>query len=192
MKNYIQLLSKIGIIVFLALIVLGFTVPGFLNQNPETNPTTRTEPRLCQTDADCYLICQSQPLRVLCSQNLCQQNSCEEGPLFKYEESSRKLTLDVSLYGERINLTAPAGNFFATFSENEVQAFALGMTLQQILEKTLVSFNNQCLNINGQSYCRNESDELQLLVNGNRSFSYENYVPQDGDKIKVDYSSVSS
>ena len=80
-----SLIRKTIVIVFMALIVLGFTVPGFLHSNDENN-NYAVEPRLCKTDAECYLTCDDLPVKVLCAENICQQNSCEEYAIFEFTE----------------------------------------------------------------------------------------------------------
>ena len=76
-----KLFSKILLILFLLMIVLGFTLPGFLEFDEETQ---YIEPRICQNDADCYLMCEDIPVEVLCSQNLCQKNYFEQSRVQRY------------------------------------------------------------------------------------------------------------
>ena len=76
-----QRVYKIGMLVLLALIVLGFTIPGFIDPTGE-DQQVNVEPRLCQSDADCYLLCDDVPEQVLCSQNMCVRNSCQEYDLY--------------------------------------------------------------------------------------------------------------
>lgn len=184
------LIRKIVIITFLVMVVIGFTVPGILDFGDEQQ---YVPPRMCQNDADCYLECEELPVAALCSQNLCAQNSCEEKAFYPYNATPVAFTLGVKINGKSLNLAnrSNAQDFFVKFSgtaENEpVAVYASNLALKDILEKARVQMSGLCV-ITNQSYCTNDKEQLQLFVNGNASYSYGEYVPQEGDKVEVVYS----
>jgi len=96
--------SKVVMIIFLGLIVIGFTVPGILYLNPTQASPGSAEPRICQTDSDCYLMCNEQPVNVLCTQNLCQQNSCTETSPYPYSTQPVRFQLAIVLNDTPISL----------------------------------------------------------------------------------------
>ncbi|MEK6846500.1 MAG: hypothetical protein AABY26_07095, partial [Nanoarchaeota archaeon] len=95
--------------------------------------------------------------------------------------------------GKTINLAnrSNANDFFVKFSgtagSEQVFVYAPNLALKDILEKAKVQMSGLCI-ITNQSYCTNEKEQLQLFVNGNASYSFGEYVPQDGDKVEVVYS----
>src|SRR3989338_5061445 len=129
-----KLFSKIIMIVFLVLIVLGFTIPGFINNPNPGAAQSKVEPRLCKSDADCYLTCDNQPWRALCWQNLCQQNEC--GPsYFEYDvEPAVEFKLEVEtknkiILTERTN----SQNFFVEFLDGDrVKTHSPRLSLEMI------------------------------------------------------------
>ncbi len=177
-----KLFSKLVMIVFLVLLVLGFVVPGVIN-NSTSDRNSAAEPRLCSTDADCYLICGDRPTMVLCSQNLCLQNSCDESSYYQYDPNPLTFTLlvqNISLE-ERSN----AQDFFVKFNGNTVQLFTARLVLYQILEKARITLDIQCLTFDEKQYC---GDKIQMSVNGENSTAYGNYAPQEGDTVEIGYS----
>ncbi len=167
---------KLSLYVFLVLFVIGFTVPGFLDFGDE-NQQKVFEKRFCQNDADCYLICADVPTKVFCSENLCQQNSCEEEPIFPLSETPSNFRLEVVLSNETGNQTlnleeiSNPKDIFIKFSGDNVQLYSSGLSLSNILEKVNLP-----------------KKKFNLFINGNQSYSTENYVPEEGDDIKLVYS----
>jgi hypothetical protein len=178
-----KLFSKVVMYVFLVLIVLGFTVPGFLNSG-DTGSYNAPEPRLCRSDADCYLLC-DQPRQVLCSMNLCVQNSCEESVYFPYNEEGFPIELNVIIEGSPVNLTWKDEDIFVSY-DSHLQVHS-NLPLQQILEKAGVIYGNSCVLVAGNQYCEGLGS-LRLYVNSEESFLYERYVPKSGDRIELSYS----
>ena len=162
--------KQIGMIIFLVLLVIGFAVPGFLNSDETNLPS---EIRYCQADADCYLMCDDLPLAVLCSQNLCQKNSCPEQAYYTLNQTSINFKLEVSLNNQTLDLSQRSNpnNFFVKAQKQNLQVFSSGLSLKYILEKFNLSQNN-----------------FILYANGNQSYAYENYVPEEGDNLKIVYS----
>ena len=181
-----QRFRQIAMIIFLVLIVLGFTIPGFLN--PPDSVVQIAEPRLCHTDVDCYLFCDETPKEVLCSQNLCQQNSCEEASYYAFKETPLQFSLMVELENETLSLQnrSSSQNLFVTFNDPTVSLFSSGLTLQHILEKAGMQLTAPCLVVDAVRYCEDDGTTLQILVNGNQTFSYGNYVPKEGDAVKIE------
>lgn len=184
-----KLFSKIVMIVFMLLIVVGFTVPLF-NLGGNTNENGYVEPRLCQSDPDCYLTCDDLPVKVMCSQNLCVQNACDEYNLYPYQEESLTFMLKVEVEGEKIYL-ADRGNsldFFTRFEEEEVQIFTSDLPLGDLFSRIGISLNTECLVVGSKAYCQDDEKELSLSVNGEDNYQFNNFVPQEGDVVEVVYS----
>ena len=169
-KKREKLFSKIVVITILALVAIGFTIPGFVEFDGEDGKIV--EPRICQNDADCYLMCDEVPLAVLCYQNLCQQNSCEEDSYYPFVEEPISFKLEIIKNGEIMDLEKNASqkNIFVKFEGNNVNIFSSGLALKHILEK---------VNLGIGSYTSN------LTVNGESSYAYGDYIPQEKDKIKI-------
>ena len=194
-----KLFSKIIMIVFLVLIVLGFTIPGFINNPNPGAAQSKVEPRLCKSDADCYLTCDNQPWRVLCLQNLCQQNECGES-YFEYA-SEQLITFQLEIIINAINaannLTAGKislierahfQDFFVKFSEDDqVKIYSPRLSLNVVLSKAGMVLAGNCLKIGPASYCQDEANSLTILVNGKEIASPEIYIPNEGDEIKISY-----
>ncbi|MDP3640790.1 MAG: hypothetical protein Q8R53_06370 [Nanoarchaeota archaeon] len=182
------LLRKIFLLTFLALIVIGFSVPTFfLGNTPQEN--SLAEPNICQSDADCYLLCDSGPVAVLCSQNLCQQNACNEFSAYPYSSEAKQAMMSVIIDGQEIPLkNANEKDFFVTFSENKVQLFSSGLSLQQIMEKAGMLLTPDCLTVNGTAYCTKNDKELQILANDAHVAPL--YPMKAGDVVKIEYGQV--
>ncbi len=166
-----QLLSKILLLALTIMIVIGFTLPTFLNNEPQ-NP--QGERRICQTDSDCYLMCgeeQNQPVTVICTENLCQQNSCEEWTPYPYQVEP--LTFELEIENLNLKNSSQAQDLFVKFEGspgNTVKVYTAGLSLERILEKLDYTF---------------VGEKLQLSINGDNSSYYGGYVPQEGDKIEI-------
>ena len=174
-----KLFSKVLIIVFLVMLVLGFVVPGILNNSSDS---AAIDPRMCNTDADCYLFCDDQPVNVLCLQNLCLVNSCEEKSYYGYDQNPVSFT--VSIENVTLDKRSNEMDIFIKFDGNKVQSFNSKLPLYYILEKTNIILDTQCLTFDKRQYC---SSDLQMKVNGNESTAFGNYVPQEGDVIELSY-----
>jgi len=174
-----KLFGKVVIIIFLVMLVLGFVVPAILN-NSSSEPGV--EPRICTTDADCYLFCDDKPVNVICLQNLCLVNSCEEKSYYDYNQNPISFTVNIE------NVTLEERNnerdVFVKFKGDEVQSFSPKLPLYYILEKANIILDTQCLTFDKKQYC---SSDLLMAVNGTTSTAFGNYIPQQGDVIAIDY-----
>ncbi len=182
-----NLFSKVFMIGFLVMVVVGFTVPIVLNNiTPEEN--SYVEPRVCQTDTDCALMCEEKPVAVLCGQNLCQQNACTQQSYYPFAEKPLvfSLKMDGGNGSVDLSLRADKNNFFVTFEQEKVKVYTTGLTLAQILEKARVKMNAQCVVVDVM-YCANDEKAWVMRVNGEESVLFE-YTPQEGDKIELVYS----
>ena len=179
MKKTGKLLSKVVIIVFLVMLILGFVVPGILNRPSDSSVT---EQRMCNTDADCYLFCEDQPVNILCLQNLCLVNSCEEKNYYNYNQNPISFTVNIQniTLEERSSKT----DIFVKLTGNKVQAFTSKLPLYYALEKAAIILDTQCLTFDKRQYC---SSDLHMTVNGNQSTAFGNYIPQEGDIIQIEY-----
>ncbi len=176
-----KLFSKVIIIVFLVLLILGFVVPGILNNS--SSDSKANEPRVCSSDADCYLSCDQGPETVLCLQNLCLINSCQEKSYYQYNPTPISFTLN--LQNVTLQERSNDKDIFVKFNGNKVQVFTTKFSLYHILEKANIIFDTQCLTFDQNQHC---SKELLMKANGNNSTLFGNYVPQEGDLIEVSYS----
>ncbi|MBT6775061.1 hypothetical protein HOA91_06865 [Candidatus Woesearchaeota archaeon] len=167
-------LGKILLLFFVVMIVLGFTVPGFIDDGQQQF----VEPRICQTDTDCYLMCGEEgvePVTVLCSQNLCQQNSCSEGNYYPYSNEGITFTLIVEENGFSVDLVGNEKDIFVKLSGSSVSLFSSGLSLGQVLEKVGLKI---------------DSDLGSVFVNGEQNYAYSEFVPEDGDKVRIVYSEI--
>ena len=181
-------ISKAGMLIFMILIVLGFMLPGFLDVGDGENQKT-IEPRLCNQDSDCYLTCEDLPIKVLCIKNLCQQNNCDEYVQYPYADFL-SFSLTIKAEGEEIELKErinPA-DLFVKFSEEEIKIYSPKLKIGDVLEKLNIDFNGKCMVIDSKNYCQSEGLDLEFLVNGEKSYAYENYQPKKGDLIEIVYS----
>ena len=192
-----KLFSKIVMVIFLIMIVLGFTVPGFIGGQDQVHQNTVVEPRLCQSDADCYLTCDDEPIPVLCLQNLCQQNECGYS-YFEYDEVNKisfklDVVVDSGLLEESkieklsLNERKNSNDFFVTFNDKQVNLFSPKLSLDLILSKVNLAMNEECLQVDQELYCNNDDKFLSMMVNGEESLEFANYVPQEGDEISISY-----
>jgi hypothetical protein len=53
-----------------------------------------------------------------------------------------------------------------------------------VLEKVNIIFDTQCLTFDLKQYC---SSDLHMTVNGENSTAFGNYIPKEGDVIKIEY-----
>ncbi len=194
-----NLVGKVFMIAFLVMVVVGFTVPIVLNNiSPESD--TYVEPRVCQTDMQCALDCNGQPIAVLCSQNLCQQNSCTQLGYYPFTEKPMVFSLQIDAGNGTIDLASrtDASNFFVTFADvnkkeenkeqikiEQIKVYAAGLTIAQILEKVKITPNAQCVTID-QTYCTTDTKKWIMNVNGQESPLFD-YTPQEGDVIGLVY-----
>ena len=44
-------------------------------------------------------------------------------------------------------------------------------------------FNSTCI----LEYCNNGSEAVRMFVNGNENFDFENYIPKDNDRIRIEF-----
>ena len=193
-KKIDKLFSKVFMILFLVMLVLGFTIPGFINSgnNVDNSQISGVEPRLCTTDSDSYLMCDDKPTASLCFKNLCQQNDCNEYSLYPYQNSPLTFDLKVEVNGEKINLqeSYDSKNFYVFFNGDIVSTFS-NLNLQQILEKSRVILSDTCLIISQTSYCNDADNKIKVIVNNNQTLAGSFYKPKEGDMIEVGYGLVS-
>jgi len=192
-KKREKLFSKILVLTFLVLVILGFTVPGFINSADNVPlASTQAEPRLCNTDADCYLSCGDNPEPSACVQNLCQKNSCSEGTLYTVLDQPLTFSLDVEVNGTSLDFSTRINtqNFLTTFSGNQVSLFAKNFQLEQLFERLNLKLDDECIYVDNNVYCNSQDNHLTMQVNGAESLAYANYVPQQDDQIKIVYQKI--
>jgi len=192
-KKRWESLSKAGMLIFMIMIVLGFMLPGFLDIGEEENNGQQiVEPRLCNQDSDCYLTCDDLPIKVLCMQNLCQQNSCNEYVQYPFTEPPISFSLTIEAEGKEIKLNERLNlaDFFVKFNDetSDLEIYSSKLDLGNILEKLNIDFDGECMVLGSKNYCQSEGLNLEFKVNGEKSYSYENYLPKEGDKIGIIYS----
>jgi hypothetical protein len=190
-KKINQRIKQGLLLIFLAMIVLGFTVPGFIGSNQGDSSFEPAEARLCQSDSDCYLDCNDNPLAILCSQNLCLQNSCEEGSLYALHSANKEFNFEIVVNGEKLELLSRINiqDFFITFNDNgNVDLSSSGLALRHVLDKVKVQYDGNCISFDNVQYCSNVDAELNLIVNGEKSLAGPHFIPSDGDIVKIVYS----
>jgi hypothetical protein len=188
-QETIYRLKQAGMILFLLMVVIGFTVPVILNS---TDQGSLPEQKTCQNDAECYLTCDDLPVKVICLSNLCQQVSCDEQPAFPYSASPTVFSLQVLINNQSVNLQErinPSDLFIASSGINgeDINLFTSGLYLQQVFEKLNILLTPQCLIIGELSYCNENGKELKFYINNEPSYQPEYYIPKVGDKIKIIY-----
>jgi hypothetical protein len=161
-----KLFSKILLTFLMVVIAAGFTIPmlDFEDQ------AYAIEPRICQQDSDCYLICEDTPLKVFCSQNMCTQNDCNENPYYPFYEEPIEFSFKVVDSPETLLLSYD--DIFINFNVEKVKFFSRGISLGQFYEK--IGLRNL---------------EYKIYINGEERFIGVDYVPEQDDEILVDYSS---
>lgn len=186
-----KLFSKIIMILFLIMIVVGFTIPGFI-QNTD-NTAAPVDQRLCTTDADCYLLCNDVPEAVLCYKNLCSKNTCEEYNYYPLTINPLTFSLTVIVDGKSINLTerSSSQDLFVNFIDDHIIIFSPGLSLNNVLDKAGIILEG-CLIIDKMSYCSDDHSTLEMVVNSEKSLQYGSYLPKEGDMITVIYSSYNN
>ena len=177
-----QKLKQAVVLTLMFLIALGFMVPGFLNAPLGEENLDYVEPRLCQTDNDCYLTCNNAPVKVLCSQNLCSQNSCKEYSPYSFIENAVSFSLDVQVDNSNINVISQPDNIFVTADKRKVNVHTYSFPLGAVLDRLGVTFINNCVQVSTESYCVPEWN-VTILKNGNHSTIQS--VAQEGDEVKV-------
>lgn len=162
--------TQVLTIIFLVLVVVGFTIPGFLNLEEDQE---YIEPRICQNDAECYLMCgenQNEPVAVPCSQNLCLKNDCNEPSFYPYQ--LEPITFQLTASNLSLEKLSNPSNIYVVFKGQEVKVFTAGFSLAQILEKVNFDFSEKVMNVS---------------INGDVSAYYSGYIPKEGDKIILTY-----
>lgn len=170
------------------MLVIGFTVPAFMDfGNNGQAPTVQQ--RTCQSDSECYLMCDDVPISVLCYQNLCWQNSCEEFALYPFNQTPVSFSLEIKINKDKIDFASLSNpqDHFVKADGGKVSMYSQ-LALRQILEKFNVKLEGGCL-ITNQSYCNGKNGNLSMTVNNEDAYSYGDYVPQEKDVVKVMYSS---
>ncbi|MBU0469875.1 MAG: hypothetical protein KKA62_05510 [Nanoarchaeota archaeon] len=169
---------KIATLIFLGMMVIGFSVPGFLDIN---NEAKTIEPRVCQADADCYLLCADKPKTVLCLNNLCQTNSCEEDSFYELEEPI-VFFMGLALENEKQDLEnrSDSRDIFVKFNGDAIRVYNSNLNLGHILEKVGMTFQNECLVVDEEKYC-----DGKMRVNGTDTYSFKNYKPKERDMAEI-------
>ena len=170
-KKRREKLIKTITVIFLILVSLGFMVPGFLDFGDDSY-SGYVEPRLCQTDSDCYLMCGedgSEPQTVLCSNNLCQKNSCDEYNPYTFQ--SNPITFSLQVEDLDLETLINPNNLFVQYSSGNVQLYAADLSLNHVLEKIDYLFPVQ----------------MDLEINGEQSEYYGSYLPKEGDIIIISF-----
>ena len=164
-----KLISKIMMYTLLITIVLGFTIP-VLDFGDESSNGQTVEQRICQTDSDCYLICDDLPVEVFCSQNLCKQNSCSESSLYPFQESGLVFSLVIESAGEKVDSVVRDGDLFVVVDGDKVSLHTEDLSFGHVLEKLGYSV---------------DPEQMELTVNDEKIYSIKNYLVQENDVVKL-------
>ena len=68
-----------------------------------------------------------------------------------------------------------------------IHVHATGMTIGHLFKSLKGDLNNNCVVLEGQSYCNENDKKLKFYVNGKPSNEFSNYIIHDLDKILVSY-----
>ena len=68
-----------------------------------------------------------------------------------------------------------------------VHVHATGMTIGQLFKSLKGGLNNNCIVLEEQSYCNENTNKLKFYVNRQPNNQFDNYVIHDLDKILVSY-----
>ena len=73
-----------------------------------------------------------------------------------------------------------------------IHKHATGVDIGFLFETLGIKFTSECITMDdGTAYCNDGNTTLKFFVNGVSNNKYNNYVPQDGDRILLSYGSES-
>lgn len=64
---------------------------------------------------------------------------------------------------------------------------AIGLTIGHLFKSLGGDINNNCVTLDSQNYCREESKMLKFYVNNKPNSEFDNYVIKDMDKLLISY-----
>ena len=70
---------------------------------------------------------------------------------------------------------------------NVVHVHATGMTMGHLFKSLKSGLSNNCVVLEGQSYCNDNEKKLKFYVNGKPNNEFSNHVIHDLDKVLVSY-----
>ncbi len=110
---------------------------------------------------------------------------------------SAHLHADVKVYinGQAIDFSQQKyqlKNSFIHFEEgigDVIHTHATGLTIGHMLKSVGISFNNNCIVVDGKNYCNEDGKKLKFYVNGQQYSEFDNYIIKDLDKYLISYGS---
>lgn len=188
--------KQILVLILVISIVVGFVVPGIVLQGSEDEfKTPVKEEKLCQSEQDCWLVCEGKPKAAPCVKNLCEITKCEEVSMFgDIGEVQNKATLKVMINGKERELpvnTTQKSSFVSFGEKGAITTHAKNVHLGYVFEMLGMQFNKDCLvTETKESFCNDGSKELRFLVNGVQNYFYDGHVVENGEEITVEYGTI--
>ena len=68
-----------------------------------------------------------------------------------------------------------------------IHKHAIGLTVGHLFKSLGGDINNNCITLDGQSYCKDGNKTLKFYVNNQPNSEFDNYVIKDLDKILISY-----
>ncbi len=188
--------KQILVLILVISIVVGFVVPGIVlnsgNGQQEVFKEPVKEEKLCQSEQDCWLVCEGKPKAAPCVKNLCEITKCEEASVFgEAGEVANKAKLKVMINGKEKELpinTAQKSSFVSFSEKGTVATYAKNTHLGYVFEMLGMQFNKDCLMTETkESFCTGDGKELKLFVNGVQNYFYDGHVVENGEEILIEY-----
>jgi len=111
--------------------------------------------------------------------------------VYPFSENITTFTLKVRVKGEKLDLANRSQSkdlfvkFNPGFNSERIEMYS-PLSLRLVLEKVKMTLTSQCLNAD-VSYCSGAQGQLTFNINGERSYLYESYVPQQNDVIEINF-----
>ncbi len=188
--------KQILVLILVVSIVIGFVVPGIVlnggNGQQEEFKEPVKEEKLCQSEQDCWLVCEGKPKAVPCVKNLCEITKCEEASVFgDIGEVQNKAILKVMINGKEKELpinTTQKSSFVSFGEKGTVATHAKNVHLSYVFEMLGMLFTKDCLvTETKESFCTGDGKELKLFVNGIQNYFFDGHVVEKGEEILVKY-----
>lgn len=109
--------------------------------------------------------------------------------------NSQHIHADVKVYinGQAIDFSQrkyQLASSYIHFEEgigNVIHVHATGMTIGHLFKSLRGDINNNCITLEGQSYCNDSNKKLRFYVNGQLNNEFDNHIIKDLDKYLVSY-----
>lgn len=185
--------KQILVLMLLVSIVIGFVVPGIvLRGSDEEFKTPVKEEKLCQSEQDCWLVCEGKPKAAPCVKNLCEITKCEEASVLGEAgevTNTAKLKVMINDQERELPVNNTRKSSFVSFGEKgAVITRAKNVHLGYVFEMLGMQFNKNCLvTETKESFCSGGGKELKLFVKGIQNYFFDGHVVENGEEILIEY-----